>query len=405
MKLTLLIRTAFAALAKNKFRTFLTMLGIVIGTSAIILMQAIGAGTSNDIKSKISELGSNIIIVSPSAVSEGGLNQGAGTGLTLKMKDVRALQQYALHLAKSSPLTSVPAQVKYGKENWNTSLFGVSEDYLTIRNITLTKGVNFTVQHIAASAKVCLIGKTVQAALFKNSDPLGKIIRTDKVPLRVIGTLGEKGQTGFGHDQDDIILIPYSCMQSRITGSEYLQQIFCSAQSEEAISVARAEIETVLRSKHGMANSEASDFTINTQSEITSTAKTITSTLSYLLGTMAGIAMLIGGIGIMNIMLVSVRERTREIGLRLAIGATTTDVRRQLLVEAVVITLSAGMFGVSIGVGAGYLIEYTLGWSIIISLSSILITFSITAGTGIFFGWYPATKAAGLNPIESLRYE
>lgn len=222
MKLTLLIRTAFVALAKNKFRTFLTMLGIVIGTSAIILMQAIGAGTSNDIKSKISELGSNIIIVSPSAVSEGGLNQGAGTGLTLKMKDVRALQQYARHLAKSSPLTSVPAQVKYGKENWNTSLFGVSEDYLTIRNITLTKGVNFTVQHIAASAKVCLIGKTVQAALFKNSDPLGKIIRTDKVPLRVIGTLGEKGQTGFGHDQDDIILIPYSCMQSRITGSEYL---------------------------------------------------------------------------------------------------------------------------------------------------------------------------------------
>jgi putative ABC transport system permease protein len=406
MNILNLFRIALRALRRNKLRAFLTMLGIIIGVAAVIAMVAIGQGSKKSIQDQLSSMGSNMIVIRPNSNIAAGARLDFSTVQTLTIADVNALKKQAHYLSAVSPAISSRNQAINGALNWPTTMMGVTPDYLTIRNWPLKEGVPFTQSDITAAAKVCLLGQTVVNNIFPpGEDPLGKIIRFDKIPFKVIGVLATKGENAFGQDQDDIIIAPFSTVQERITASIYLQNIYASAINEASTTQATDEIEKIMRAAHKLKPGIEDDFNVRTQAELINTFSSTSQLLTVLLTAIAGISLVIGGIGIMNIMYVSVTERTKEIGLRMSIGARGRDILLQFLVEAVLISLTGGLIGIGLGLAASKAINVFLKWPTLISQSSITLSFLVCAITGIFFGYYPALKASRLDPIEALRYE
>jgi putative ABC transport system permease protein len=406
MKFINLIRLAIKALQRNKLRALLTMLGIIIGVASVITMMSIGEGSKQSINASLASMGSNMITIMPYSNEPGGARMMGSSLKTLTIKDVDALKNNAVNIAEISPLASSNGQSINGASNWPTSIQGVSPEYLDIRKLSVKDGIMFSEQDVRASAKVCLLGKTVVDNLFPNGeDPIGKIIRFGKIPFQVIGVLTPKGTSNFGQDQDDIIIAPYTTVQKRILSSIYFGQIYASATSEAASDAAVAEITSTLRETHRLRDAEQNDFQVRTQAELMTMMNSTSSMMTALLTAVASISLVIGGIGIMNIMYVSVTERTREIGLRMSIGARGIDILLQFLIEAIVISVTGGIIGVVLGVSAALIVPASLNWPTVISEFSIVISFLVCAVTGIFFGYYPALKASKLDPIEALRYE
>jgi putative ABC transport system permease protein len=401
-----LIRIAFRALLRNKLRAFLTMLGIIIGVGAVIAMVAIGQGSKESIQSQLSSMGSNMITVSPSSNINGGVRIAGTSFQTLTQKDITALQRGVENITSLSPSVTSRGQAINGALNWPTQIQGVSPDYLDIRKLSVKDGITFTNADVTTSAKVCLIGQTVIDNIFPNSEnPIGKVIRFNKIPFQIIGILSQKGQNAFGQDQDDIIIAPYTTVQKRILATIYYQNIYASATSAETTDAAVNEMTDILRTSHRLRDVEDNDFQVRTQAELINTLSSTSGLLTTLLTAIAGISLVIGGIGIMNIMYVSVTERTKEIGLRMSIGARGIDIMLQFLIEAIIISITGGIIGVLLGILSTRIITLTLSWPTIISESSIVISFIVCGITGIFFGYYPAQKASRLDPIEALRYE
>nr|WP_295869310.1 ABC transporter permease [uncultured Chitinophaga sp.] len=401
-----LIRIALRALQRNKLRAFLTMLGIIIGVAAVIAMVAIGEGSKESIQSQLSAMGSNMITILPASNVSGGVRIEGASFQSLTIADVKAIQKGAEHVAAVSPVSSTKGQAIYGALNWPTSLQGVAPSYFDIRKLDIADGVSFTDADVGTAAKVCVLGKTVIDNLFPSGEsPVGKVIRLNSIPLQVIGTLVPKGQSSFGQDQDDIILTPYTTVQKRILATIYFQSIYASAVSEGASAQATDEITDILRETHRLRPTDENNFQVRTMEELIKTLSSTSSLLTVLLTAIAGISLVIGGIGIMNIMYVSVTERTREIGLRMSIGARGIDILLQFLVEAIIISVTGGIIGVVLGITAAKVITLTLGWPTIVSESSIILSFMVCALTGVFFGYYPAQAASRLDPIEALRYE
>jgi putative ABC transport system permease protein len=406
MKFINLIRLAIKALQRNKLRALLTMLGIIIGVASVITMMSIGEGSKQSINASLASMGSNMITIMPYSNEPGGARMMGSSLKTLTIKDVDALKNSAVNIAEISPLASSSGQSINGAANWPTSIQGVSPEYLDIRKLSVKEGIMFSEQDVRSSAKVCLLGKTVVDNLFPNGeDPIGKIIRFGKIPFQVIGVLTPKGTSNFGQDQDDIIIAPYTTVQKRILSSIYFGQIYASATSEAASDAAVAEITSTLRETHRLRDAEDNDFQVRTQAELMTMMNSTSSMMTALLTAVASISLVIGGIGIMNIMYVSVTERTREIGLRMSIGARGIDILLQFLIEAIVISVTGGVIGVILGVSAALIVPASLNWPTVISEFSIVISFLVCAITGIFFGYYPALKASKLDPIEALRYE
>jgi putative ABC transport system permease protein len=401
-----LIRIAFRALLRNKLRAFLTMLGIIIGVGAVIAMVAIGQGSKESIQSQLSSMGSNMITVMPSSNINGGVRIAGTSFQTLTSKDIKALQLGAENITALSPSVTARGQAINGALNWPTQIQGVSPDYLDIRKLSVKDGIAFTNQDVTISAKVCLIGQTVIDNIFPNGEnPIGKVIRFGNIPFQIIGILSPKGQNAFGQDQDDIIIAPYTTVQKRILATIYYQNIYASAASAEATDAAVSEMTDILRDSHRLRDNEDNDFQVRTQAELINTLSSTSGLLTTLLTAIAGISLVIGGIGIMNIMYVSVTERTKEIGLRMSIGARGIDILLQFLIEAIIISITGGVIGVLLGILSTRIISLTLGWPTIISETSIVVSFIVCGITGIFFGYYPAQKASRLDPIEALRYE
>jgi putative ABC transport system permease protein len=400
------VKVAFKALKKNRFRSFLTMLGIIIGVVSVIVMDAIGTGSSSDINTRISSLGTNLITISPVSARDRGVQMESGTGATLKKEDADVLLTEVPSIIYVSPLVRTNAQMKYGNRNWRSSISGVYADYFSIRDLEIETGAIFTINDEKNMAKVCVIGKTVATNLFgSNTNPVGSTIRVGTIPFLIIGVLISKGSSGMGEDQDNVILAPFSTVQNRMLGNDNIQQIYVSAKSEDVVNTAVSEIEKALRKRHQLLPSASNDFTTSTQLQVRETLNTVVNTITVLLSAVAAISLLVGGIGIMNIMLVSVTERTREIGIRMAVGATGIDVQFQLLLEAVVLSLLGGISGIILGLGTSYLVSNFAGFTTIVTIKSIIISFVVSTLIGIFFGWYPSRKAANLNPIDALRYE
>lgn len=406
MKLINLVRLALLALERNKLRALLTMLGIIIGVGSVITMMSIGEGSKESINASLSSMGSNMITITPYSNEPGGARLGGSSFKTLTYKDVEAMKKSAPDIATLSPLASSSGQAINGANNWPTNIQGVSPEYLDIRKLVIKEGIVFSEQDVRASAKVCLLGKTVVDNLFPNGeDPIGKVIRFGKIPFQVIGVLVPKGYSNFGQDQDDLIIAPYTTIQKRITSSIYFGSIYASAINEEASDAAVNEINSILRESHRLRQNQDNDFQVRTQAELMTMMNSTSSMMTALLTAVASISLVIGGIGIMNIMYVSVTERTREIGLRMSIGARGIDILLQFLIEAVMISITGGVIGVVIGVSAALIVPKMLNWPTVISEFSIVISFLVCAVTGIFFGYYPALKASRLDPIEALRYE
>lgn len=406
MKVMNLIRIALKALQRNKLRAFLTMLGIIIGVAAVIAMVAIGQGSKESIQSQLSNMGSNMITILPSSNVSGGVRIEGASFQSLTIEDVRAIERNAEYVSAVSPVASTKGQAINGALNWPTSLQGVAPSYFDIRKLTIQDGISFSDADVAAAAKVCVLGQTVINNLFPSGEsPVGKVIRLNSIPLQVIGTLVPKGQSSFGQDQDDIILTPYTTVQKRILATIYFQSIYASAVSEGASSKATDEIIDILRSTHRLRPSDENNFQVRTMEELIKTLGSTSSLLTILLTAIAGISLVIGGIGIMNIMYVSVTERTKEIGLRMSIGARGIDILLQFLVEAIIISITGGLIGVVLGISTAKVITLTLGWPTLVSESSIVLSFMVCALTGVFFGYYPALAASRLDPIEALRYE
>ncbi|HEV8269829.1 MAG TPA: ABC transporter permease [Chitinophagaceae bacterium] len=408
MKLFNLIRVALRALRRNKLRAFLTMLGIIIGVGAVIAMVAIGQGSKKSIQDQLATMGSNMLTIRPNSnqTPGGGARIDASNVQSLTLDDIKAMQTQAQYINAVSPAVQSRGQVINAAMNWPTTIQGVSPDFLTIRNWPLKSGTSFSNDDVNSVAKVCLVGQTVVDNIFDPSDdPVGKIIRFNKIPFKIIGVLSEKGQNTFGQDQDDIILAPYTTVQKRILAIAYIQTIYASAINEESSTAATQEVSQILRTTHKLNSSDQDDFTVRTQAELISTFTSTSQLLTVLLAAIAGISLLVGGIGIMNIMYVSVTERTKEIGLRMSIGARGIDILLQFLIEAIVISITGGIIGVLFGVISSKLITAILSWPTMVSQSSIILSFIVCAVTGIFFGYYPAQKASRLDPIEALRYE
>lgn len=401
-----LLRIAFKALLRNKLRAFLTMLGIIIGVAAVIAMVAIGQGSKESIQSQLSSMGSNMITILPSSNVAGGARLGGTSVNTLTIDDVKAIRKQAVNVSAVSPAANSSGQAINGALNWPTTIYGVSPSYLDIRKWALKDGIPFSDEDVRASAKVCLLGQTVVTNLFPNGDnPIGKIIRFNNIPFQVIGVLEAKGQSSFGQDQDDAIIAPYTTVQKRILASIYFRTIYASAVSESASDAATDEITSILRKQHRLRSSDEDDFQVRTMAELISALSSTSNLLTILLTAIAGISLVIGGIGIMNIMYVSVTERTREIGLRMSIGARGIDILMQFLIEAIMISITGGIIGVILGISSAQLITIFLSWPTLVSESSIVLSFLVCAATGVFFGYYPAQKASRLDPIEALRYE
>ena len=403
---TNLFKIALRALANNKLRAFLTMLGIIIGVASVIAMLAIGQGSKKSIQQQISEMGSNMIMIHPGAEMRGGVRQDPSAMQTLKLENYEKLSEECTYLSGISPNVSSSGQLVAGANNYPSSVSGVSMDYLTIRQLTVEQGEMFTENDIRTAAKVCVIGKTIVDNLFPDgSDPIGKVIRCNQIPFRVIGVLKSKGYNSMGMDQDDVVLAPYSTVMKRLLAQTYLSGIFASALTEEMTEEAVDEITTILRREHKLKETDADDFTIRTQQELSSMLNTTTDLMTTLLACIAGISLVVGGIGIMNIMYVSVTERTREIGLRMSVGARGVDILSQFLIEAILISITGGLIGVIIGCGASFMIKAIAHWPVFIQPWGVLLSFLVCTVTGVFFGWYPAKKAADLDPIDALRYE
>lgn len=403
---TNLFKIALRAFANNKLRAFLTMLGIIIGVASVIAMLAIGQGSKKSIQQQISEMGSNMIMIHPGAEMRGGVRQDPSAMQTLKLENYEKLSEECTYLSGISPNVSSSGQLVAGANNYPSSVSGVSMDYLTIRQLTVEQGEMFTENDIRTAAKVCVIGKTIVDNLFPDgSDPIGKVIRCNQIPFRVIGVLKSKGYNSMGMDQDDVVLAPYSTVMKRLLAQTYLSGIFASALTEEMTEEAVDEITTILRREHKLKETDADDFTIRTQQELSSMLNTTTDLMTTLLACIAGISLVVGGIGIMNIMYVSVTERTREIGLRMSVGARGVDILSQFLIEAILISITGGLIGVIIGCGASFMIKAIAHWPVFIQPWSVLLSFLVCTVTGVFFGWYPAKKAADLDPIDALRYE
>ncbi|MFT4204378.1 MAG: ABC transporter permease [Chitinophagaceae bacterium] len=408
MNILNIIRISLKAIQRNKLRSFLTMLGIIIGVGAVITMMSIGEASKQNIRSSLSSMGSNMITIMPynNMAMPGGVRMSASDMEVLTMNDVNQIRKNVNLINHISPGVQSSGQSIKGANNWPTTMQGVAPDYLDIRALTLKDGVNFSDEQVKEFAKVCLVGKTVVDNLFPNGDdPIGQTIRFGNVPLQIIGVLSPKGQNTFGQDQDDIIIAPYTTVMKRILATTYLQSIYASAVSEEMSDSAVSEISTVLRQVHKIRNGQDDDFTARTQAELISMMSSTSGMMTTLLTAVAGISLVIGGIGIMNIMYVSVTERTREIGLRMSIGAKGSDILYQFLIEAMLISIAGGLIGVVLGLVASYVVSSMLHWNLVISQMSIAISFIVCAFTGVFFGYYPALKASRLDPIEALRYE
>jgi putative ABC transport system permease protein len=401
-----LIKISLRALNNNKMRAFLTMLGIIIGVGSVITMLAIGQGSKKSIQSQISEMGSNMIMIQPGTGNMGGVRLSSSDMQSLKLEDYYALRDKTSYIAAVSPSVSSGGQFIYAGNNYPASISGVTPEYLDIRKLTVDQGNVFSKQQVASAAKVCLVGKTIIKNLFPNGDnPLGKIIRFNKIPFTIIGTLKEKGFNTMGMDQDNIVLAPYTTIQKRVLAITYIQGLFTSALSEDVTDKATNEIETILRTNHKLKASDPDDFNVRSQKELSTMLTSTTDILTILLACIAGISLLVGGIGIMNIMYVSVTERTREIGLRMAIGAKGKDILAQFMIEAIIISFTGGIIGVIIGMGASGLVKLVISWPISIEPYSVILSFLVCTLIGVFFGWYPAKKASQMDPIEALRYE
>jgi putative ABC transport system permease protein len=405
MNLGNLFKIALKAIASNKMRSFLTALGIIIGVASVIAMLAIGQGSKKSIQAQISEMGSNMIMINPGADMRGGVRQDPSAMQTLKLENYQKLREECTYLSAITPQVSSSGQLIAGGNNYPSSVTGIAQDYLNIRQLKIKDGEMFSDNDIRAAAKVCVIGKTIVDNLFPNGEPIGKIIRVSQVPFKVIGVLESKGYNSMGQDQDDVVLAPYTTVMKRLLAQTYLSGIFASAITEDMTEDAVNEITTALRREHKLKATDDDDFTIRTQQELSSMMNTTTDLMTTLLACIAGISLLVGGIGIMNIMYVSVTERTREIGLRMSVGARGLDILSQFLIEAVVISITGGLIGVIIGCGASYIIKAVAHWPVYIQPWSVLLSFLVCTLTGVFFGWYPAKKAAALDPIEALRYE
>ena len=406
MNFTNLFKIAFRALVNNKMRAFLTMLGIIIGVASVITMIAIGQGSKVSIQKQISEMGSNMIMIHPGGDRRGGVRRDPSEMQTLKLSDYETLRDECTFVAGISPNVTSSGQLIAGNNNYPSSFTGVGLDYLEIRQLTVESGEMFTETDIRTSSKVCVIGKTIADNLFPDgSDPIGKIIRFNKVPFRVIGVLKSKGYNSMGMDQDDIVLAPYSTVMKRLLAVQYLEGIFASALTEDMTENAIDEITTILRRTHKLLPTDEDDFTIRSQQELSNMLNTTTDMLTILLACIAGISLIVGGIGIMNIMYVSVTERTREIGLRMSVGARGVDILAQFLIESILISITGGLIGVMLGCGASIAVKFIAQWPIYIQPWSIILSFGVCTFTGVFFGWYPAKKAAALDPIDAIRYE
>lgn len=406
MNLTNLFKIALRALANNKMRGFLTMLGIIIGVASVITMLAIGQGSKKSIQAEISEMGSNMIMIQPGGDIRGGVRQEASSMETLKLEDYQNIVDETRYVAAVSPSVNSSGQVIYGANNAPTTIYGISPDYMEIRRYQVEDGEMFSDQDIAVAAKVCVVGKTVVDNLFPGGEnPVGKVIRFQKLPFKIVGVLESKGYNSMGMDQDDLILAPYTTIQKKVLAITHLQGITCSALKEEYTEQAIDEISEILRRNHKLKADEEDDFTIRSQQELSSMLTSTTDMMTVLLAAVAGISLLVGGIGIMNIMYVSVTERTREIGLRMSIGAKGIDILSQFLIESILISVTGGLVGVIFGVGSAIIVNQVAHFPIFIQPWSVLLSFIVCTATGIFFGWYPAKKAARLDPIEAIRYE
>jgi len=405
MRNDILLKIAGKSILKNKMRTLLTMLGVIIGVGAVSVLAAVGTGARSQIEEQIQNLGTNLIVITAGSTSQGGVSQGAQSFNRLSLEDVDALEAQAFLLAGVSPIITSRAQIVGGSGNWVTSADGVDVDYTDIRDWPLAGGSFFVDDDLSGNRKVVVLGSTVAEALFPYDDPVGQEIRVRDVPFTVIGLLAPKGQTASGRDLDDVVLVPYTTAQTRLSGRQFIPQILASTYTPEDIPGAQEEIRAILRDAHGLAVNEADDFEVRNQSELTDTASETARIMTLLLSAIAGISLVVGGIGIMNIMLVSVTERTREIGLRLALGARGGDVLTQFLVEAVVMSLAGGMIGVALGFAGSEVVGAVTGWNTMISPQIVLLALGFAGGVGVFFGFYPARRAAALDPIEALRYE
>ena len=407
-----LLKIALRAIAANKMRSFLTALGIIIGIAAVITMLAIGQGSKASIKANIAEMGSNMIMISPGADMRGGVRQDASSMETLKQADYQSIKEDCNYISAISPTVNSSGQWIYGNNNTQSSIYGVNQDYLSIRQLKVADGEMFTDTDIKAAAKVCILGQTVVDYLFPDgSDPIGKVVRFNSIPFRVVGVLQKKGYNSMGMDQDDLVLAPYTTVMKRILAQTYLGGIVCSAITEEASQPAQDQISEILRRNHKLKDAtetteaDEDDFNIRSQEEISSMMNSTMSTITILLGSVAGISLLVGGIGIMNIMYVSVTERTREIGLRMSVGARGIDILNQFLIEAILLSVTGGIIGVILGVSLSLSLNAFLHIATQIEPWSIIMSFAVCTFTGVFFGWYPARKAARLDPIEAIRYE
>lgn len=406
MNISNLFKIALKALNNNKMRCFLTMLGIIIGVGSVITMLAIGQGSKDSIKKQISEMGSNMIMIHPGNMERGGVRQSSDDMQTLKVTDYENIRDEATFVAAVSPMVSSQGQFICGANNYPSSVEGATPEYLEIRKLKVKDGTVFSDADVKRAAKVCIIGKTVADNLFPNGEnPIGRVIRFNSIPMTVVGLLESKGYNSMGQDQDDIVIAPYTTVMKRILAIDYIQGIFASALSEDVTEEATEEISGILNRNHKIKDDSERDYDIRSQQELSDMLNSTSEMMTLLLACVAGISLLVGGIGIMNIMLVSVTERTREIGLRMSIGARGVDILTQFLIEATIISITGGIIGILFGAGASLAVKFLLNWPVSIQLYSVVLSFVVCTVTGVFFGWYPAKKAAALDPIEALRYE